>query len=63
MSIKRTKMPKMTTRLLSHLLSGQIMNVKVEKTEGKTGFKDFEYVKFEAVQIFMESLGARSFNS
>jgi len=56
-------MPKMTTRLLSHLLSGQIMNVKVEKTEGKTGFKDFEYVKFEAVQIFMESLGARSFNS
>lgn len=56
-------MPKMTTSLLSHLLSGQMMNVKVEKTEGKTGFKDFEYVKWKAFQIFMECLGARSFNS
>lgn len=40
-----------------------MMNVQVEKTEGKTGFKDFEYVEFEAFQIFMESLGARSFRN
>lgn len=35
----------------------------LEKTEGKTGFKDFEYVEFEVFQIFMESLDTRSFSS
>lgn len=54
-------MPKMTTRFLSHLLNGKMMNGG--KTEERLVFKNFKYAVFEAFQIFMEYLGARLFSS
>ena len=53
----------MTPRLLSHLGNGRVMNVKVEKTEGKTCFNDFGHVEFEAFHIFVDYLDGRSFSS
>ena len=41
-------MSKMTPVLLCHLGNGQIVNIKVQKTEEESCFNDFVYVEFEA---------------
>lgn len=42
-------MSKMTLMLLSHLSNGQIVNIKVEKTETEACFNGFVHVAFEAL--------------
>ena len=39
------------------------MNVTVDKTEGKPCFNGFRHVDFEALQVFVDYLGKRSFSS
>ena len=40
-----------------------MMNVKMDKTEGKPCFSDFRRVDFEALQICVDYLGERSLSS
>lgn len=43
--------------------SGQMVNIKVDKTKGKSRFNDFGHVEFEAFRNFMDYIGGRSFSS
>lgn len=55
----------MTRMTLTSFLfgSGQMVNIKVEKTKGKSCFNDFGHVEFEAFRNFMDYIGGRSFSS